>query len=367
MENLLVTYQIRADADEIEARALGVAVEQSIEMPLQAVRDPAILDEIVGKVESVQEEAAGLFRVAIRFSVTITGLEITQLLNVLFGNTSMQPDVSLVDADLPPSLLAAFPGPRFGLPGLRALTGAYDRPLTCTALKPMGSSPDELAALCRTFARGGIDIIKDDHGLANQAFAPFAERVRACQAAVDQVYAETGHRAIYAPNLSGGPSALWKQTDIVRELGVGMVMASPMLIGLPTYDELVRERIDVPILGHPALGGCPRIAPELLFGKLYRLIGSDAVIYPNYGGRFGYSKQMCTDLAANLRAPWGGLAPAAPVPAGGMTVDRVDEMVDFYGVDTILLIGGGLLIARERLQEQSAIFVERVKRSAELR
>ncbi len=364
MESLLVTYQIRADADEIEARALGVAVEQSIEMPLQAVRDPAILDEIVGKVESIQEEAPGLFRVAIRFSAAITGMETTQLLNVLFGNTSMQPDISLVDAELPPSLLAAFPGPRFGLPGLRAFTGAYDRPLTCTALKPMGSSPEELAAICRAFALGGIDIIKDDHGLANQAFAPFAERVRACQAAVDKVYAETGHRAIYAPNLSGGPSALWEQTDIVRELGVGMVMASPMLIGLPTYDELVREHIDVPILGHPALGGCLHIAPELLFGKLYRLIGSDAVIYPNYGGRFGYSKQMCLDLAENLRTPWGDLAPAAPGPAGGMTVDRVDEMVDFYGVDTILLIGGGLLIARERLQEQSAAFVAQVKRSA---
>jgi ribulose-bisphosphate carboxylase large chain len=364
MESLLITYQIRTDAEEIEERAMGVAVEQSIEMPLQGVRDPAILDEIVGKVESIQEEAPGLFQVAIRFSAVITGMETTQLLNVLFGNTSMQPDISLVDAELPPSLLAAFPGPRFGLPGLRKLTGVYERPLTCTALKPMGSSPEELAALCRTFAMGGIDIIKDDHGLANQAFAPFAERVRACQAAVDQVYAETGHRAIYAPNLSGRPSALWEQTDIVRELGVGMVMASPMLIGLPTYDELVRERIDVPILGHPALGGCLHIAPELFFGKLYRLIGSDAVIYPNYGGRFGYSKKMCTDLAANLRDPWGDLAPAAPVPAGGMTVDRVDEMIDFYGMDTILLIGGGLLIARERLLEQSAAFVEQVQRSA---
>jgi len=241
MEEMLVTYHIHSTAAEIEARAVGVAVEQSIEMPLQAVRDPAILDEIVGKVDSIQEAAPGLFRVGIRFPAIITGMTTTQLLNVLFGNTSMQPDVSLVDADLPRGLLAAFPGPRFGISGLRKLTGAFGRPLTCTALKPMGSSPDELAALCRTFALGGIDIIKDDHGLADQTFAPFMERVRACQAAVDQVYVETGRRSIYAPNLSGGPSALREQTAIVRELGVGMVMASPMLIGLPTFDELVRE------------------------------------------------------------------------------------------------------------------------------
>ena len=34
------------------------------------------------------------------------------------------------------------------------------------------------------FAKGGIDLIKDDHGLANQNYAPYEERVRACCAAV---------------------------------------------------------------------------------------------------------------------------------------------------------------------------------------
>ena len=42
------------------------------------------------------------------------------------------------------------------------------------------------------------------------------------------------------------------------------------------------------VLAHPSLGGI-RIAPELLFGKLYRLLGADAVIFTGYGGRFAYS------------------------------------------------------------------------------
>ena len=41
--------------------------------------------------------------------------------------------------------------------------------------------------------------------------------------------------------------------------------------------------------------------------------------------------------------PWGRLAPIAPVPAGGMSVARVPEMLNVYGTDTILLIGGALL------------------------
>jgi ribulose-bisphosphate carboxylase large chain len=49
------------------------------------------------------------------------------------------------------------------------------------------------------------------------------------------------------------------------------------------------------------------------------------------------------------------------VPAGGMTTDRVPEMLDFYGPDIMLLIGGGLLAARERLTAETAAFVAAVK------
>ena len=85
------------------------------------------------------------------------------------------------------------------------------------------------------------------------------------------------------------------------------------------------------------------------------------MIFPNHGGRFGYSPETCTQLADAARADWHGLRPAMPVPAGGMTPERVSEMLDFYGADIMLLIGGGLLAARERLVEKTAAFVAAVK------
>src|SRR5438132_192643 len=84
-----------------------------------------------------------------------------------------------------------------------SLVGAEKRPLTCTALKPQGSSVDELAALAHTFTLAGIDVIKDDHGIANQAYSPFAERVAAVQKAVTDANRETGGRTLYAPTFSG--------------------------------------------------------------------------------------------------------------------------------------------------------------------
>ena len=47
--------------------------------------------------------------------------------------------------------------------------------------------------------------------------------------------------------------------------------------------------------------------------------------------------------------------------AGGMTPERVPEMLDFYGADIMLLIGGGLLATRERLTEETAAFVAAVQ------
>jgi len=43
-----------------------------------------------------------------------------------------------------------------------------------------------------------------------------------------------------------------------------------------------------------------------------------------------------------------------------MTTDRVPEMLGFYGADVMLLIGGGLLAAGERLAEETAAFVNAV-------
>jgi hypothetical protein len=94
------------------------------------------------------------------------------------------------------------------------------------------------------------------------------------------------------------------------------------------------------------MAGNSRIAPPLLLGKLYRLFGVDATVFPNHGGRFGYTPATCLALAEEARQPWAGLAACVPVSTGGMTTARVPEMLDFYGPDVMLLIGGNLLSGR---------------------
>jgi ribulose-bisphosphate carboxylase large chain len=216
-----------------------------------------------------------------------------------------------------------------------------------------------LAQLARTFALAGIDVIKDDHGIANQAAHPFDRRVAAVQNAIYEANRETGGNTIYAPTFSGGGLSLREQTRVANDHGVKMALVAPMLVGLPAFVEMQVD-LHVPVMAHPAFAGGARIAPPTLLGKLFRLFGADATIFPNHGGRFAYSRETCLQITRAARAPWHGLRGAMPVPAGGMTMQRVDEMVADYGPDTMLLIGGGLLSARDRLLEQARDFVRKV-------
>jgi ribulose-bisphosphate carboxylase large chain len=357
---LSAIYHVRCDAGSVEARAREIAIEQSIEMPLSAVDDDFVLSEVVGRVAGIREREQGLFEVTIALSADTMGQDPGQLINMLFGNTSLHQDVALADVALEGGLAQAFGGPRHGPPGLKRRVGASERALTCSALKPQGLSAAQLADLARRFAQGGIDYIKDDHGLADQSYSPFRARVEAVTAAVQAVERPGAAAARYVPSLSGDLDSMRRQLGIATGLGVDTVMIAPMIVGFSNFHRLVRDNPQIAFIAHPSLGGAARIAPALLFGKLFRMFGADAVVFPNHGGRFGYTPDTCRELARTALAELDGLRACLPVPAGGMTTDRVCEMLAFYGPDVMLLIGGALLEARDRLTAATAAFVAEV-------
>lgn len=350
------TYHVRCPADEIESRARGIAVEQSVEMPLAAIEDPRILADIVGQVAGITDLGDGVFEVRIALAIETVGEDAGQMLNMILGNSSMHACVSLVDVEIPPVFAEIFGGPRHGLEGLRARVGAGPRPLTATAIKPQGLPVPALAALGHRLALGGLDYIKDDHSHANQVFSPFAARVPAIAEAVHRAAALTGHPTRYVPMLCGDWGRMQAQLRLCRDCGIDTVMMAPMLSGVATLQAIAREWPDMAILAHPSMTGGGQLAPALLFGKLFRLWGADALIFANYGGRFGFSRQVCRLLSDQALAPLHGLRTSTPTPAGGMELARVPELLDVFGRDVMLLIGGSLLLARERIPQEGAAF-----------
>jgi ribulose-bisphosphate carboxylase large chain len=366
---LHVTYHVTApNAADLEARVESLLLEQTVELPRAALRDKFVLENILGRLVSVTEIAPGKHAAVIDFPISATGDDPAQFLNVLFGNSSIQEHVYLADFSLPdpkawPGRKLALPGPIFGTPGLRNLLGIHNRALTSTALKPIGLTTERITQLCAIFAHAGIDIIKDDHGLANQSFHPFKDRVRACQRAVREANEKSGRKSIYVPNIMGTPSAVLDYLRFAQDEGVGAVMVAPMLLGLPFMAEIVAKHATVPVIAHPSFGGATRIAPELLYGKLLPLYGADATIFANWGGRFAYSQETCRKLADAMTKPTEpGILPTLPMPAGGIQYKNVHDNLQFYGKEVILLIGGGLYVAGddEALAARAAEFVHHV-------
>ena len=373
-ERFSVHYRLVAGSeDEARVIASGICLEQTVEVSDRLLADDDIRGQVVGRIEGLEAAGPGRYDVAISYDVETAAGELTQLLNVIFGNSAMQPGIRVLRLDLPPSLMQRFKGPRFGRDGLRALLGVADRPLLGTALKPMGLPAADLADLAYQLALGGVDIIKEDHGLTDQPFAPFAERVPLCAEAVARANRETGYRCLYAPNVTTSVDRIFVRARQAKEWGAGGIMVAPGLTGWDTLRSLAEDDdLALPILSHPAMLGTFAISPEqgvahhVIYGQLPRLAGADATIFVNHGGRFAFSRDDCRGIVAATEQPMGQLRPIFPIPAGGMTLDRLPEMAEFYGSEAVFLIAGGLyshgpdLVASSRQFRQ---MMEQIRRS----
>jgi len=348
-ERFRVVYRLTGSEAAAREKAADICLEQTVEFPADLLPEGDIRDHIVGRVESLQALDGNRCEATISYAIETSGFELTQLLNTVFGNTSIKPGIRVERLDLPDTLLRMFNGPRFGRSGLREWLGVPQRPLLCTALKPMGLPVKMLAHLAYQLALGGIDIIKDDHGLADQPFAPFTERVARCAEAVARANRETGLKCLYTPNVTGPSSRVIENALFAKQAGAGGLLFSPGLAGLNTMQQLADDdRIGLPIMTHPALQGSFVTSSDnglshfVIFGQIARLAGADATIFPNFGGRFSFSREECASLAEGTAVPMAHVKPIFPTPGGGMSLARVPEMRELYGRDVIFLVGGGL-------------------------
>ena len=365
-QQLVVHYSVH-NQDAHEA-AEALRVEQSIEFPRELAPE-WIQNEVVGQVLSITGQDESRSEVSIGYSLGSIGGEIPQLLNVLWGNASMLRGIKVRGVEYPEELLATFRGPRFGIDGLREMFSAPKRPLASTALKPMGMSSRELADMAYTIARAGFDTIKDDHSLANQPWSLWRERVGMVAEAVARANKETGRTCVYAPSLNLPSDQILESAREAVKLGATSLLLLPGISGWDTVRAIAEDdSISVPIMAHPSFVGSLVNAEDhglthaIVFSDFARIAGADITIFPNFGGRFGFSQQECLSITQAARGPLGSLKPMWISPAGGMTPEKIPSMIDIYGKDTACLIGGAL--HRGDLFSNSSAMVEALEKLA---
>ena len=367
MPPIAATYRLTCPADEVERLSRDIALEQTVEVPESLILCDQLRDAVVGRVASIipVEGTTNQFDARIEYPADLAASGLGSLLNLVYGNISLKRCTRLRDVSLPPSILSSYRGPKLGVAGLREMLGVFGRPLLATALKPRGSTPEQLAARANEFAAGGGDLVKDDHNLVDVHFDDFCRRVTLCQQAVVSGSQQTGRPCLYFPNLAAPAGQMERQAEFLVKLGVRGVLISPMIVGLDQVRDLV-EKYPLAFLAHPTFAGAyfhdpsHGIEPGLLLGTLFRLAGCDGTIYPNLGGRFSFTSDDCRQIASRALEPLGDLRPVWPAPAGGMSFDNIPQMASEHGADAIFLIGGALLGDSSDLRASTARFLSQI-------
>ena len=116
------------------------------------------------------------------------------------------------------------------------------------------------------------------------------------------------------------------------------------------------DGLRLPIICHPSYFGVYFLSQKggfsagFAYGILPRLAGGDISIMPNYKGRLYSSKQDCLEAVAAARRPMGHIKSALSAPGGGITLQTIPDLLEFYDRDVIYIMGGGLHADHSPLQ-----------------
>lgn len=295
-------------------------------------------------------------RITVRFPVKIfSNSGISHILSVIMGG---QLDIDhiqqckLVSLDLS-AIEHHFPGPRFGIQGIRKFLQVYDRPLIGGIVKPkIGLTSREFASVCKEMAKGGIDFIKEDEILNDQNFARFAERIRVISDALGEF------RLIYAPCITGDGNEAIEKAQLAAELGIKAVHLN-IWSGFGTF-HAIRKLVNIAIFfqksGDKVLTTGPNAIPFDVLCQIINLIGCD---FSHVGMLGGYLNESPADLRRRIKA----LKNTIPSFSCGAHPGLVGKLRRTFGNDIMITAGGAIHSHKNGITAGARAFMEALQNS----
>ncbi len=352
MDDVIAHYYFRPDGrTSPQEAAQAIAEEQTTGTWTSLTTRLEYVRRLDGVVENVEKSGRG-YLTAIRFPAEIFEPgNVPQYLSVVAGNLfglGRLEAVRLNDVEFPESLVR-FSGPKFGIEGVRNLLETRNRPHVGTIIKPkVGLTPADTADLAYEAATGGLDFIKDDETLTNQAFCPMTDRVEAVMARLDEAKDETGRLVLYAVNVSDRADRIVERAEEALERGANTLMVDVITCGFSALQALAEEpNISVPIHVHRTMHAAMTRNPEhgiamRPIARLVRMMGGDQMHTGTVSGKMGgNAEELILDNHA-LTDPWYGFRPVFPVASGGLHPGKVHAELETLGTNIVLQAGGGI-------------------------
>ncbi len=347
-EYVICVYRVKSDLD-IRTAGSRIAEEESTGT---WTHPTTLSDDIFRRYGAKVVEADGdLVTIGyplVDFSGDIGG--IPQILSIVAGNLfglSSLKGVRLEDISLPRDLVERYPGPRFGIQGLRDVLKRPEMPLVGTIVKPkIGLPPKEFAEYVYEAGSGGLTNSKDDETLVDQDFCPLEERVSRVSEVLD-LLEEEEHLMIHAHNITTSAHEILEAADLALENGARQLMVDVLTVGFSGLQALAEDpSVDVPLHVHRAMHGALTRDPEHgismpVIAVLSRMAGGDALHVGTYGAgkMHGENELLSRD---KLVEDMHGLKPVMPVSSGGLHPGVVHQLMEKSGNDVQIQAGGGV-------------------------
>jgi ribulose-bisphosphate carboxylase large chain len=288
-----------------------------------------------------------------------------QLLSGVAGNIFGMKAVKwlrLLDVRLPAWYLKGFRGPHDGIPGLRRRLKIPHRPLTATVPKPkLGWSAEEHATLGFEAWMGGMDLIKDDENLTNQAFNRFERRVQLLTKQRKRAEKETGEVKSALINVTAETKEAIRRAKVLHDNGWEYAMIDVVTTGWGALQTLRDEFKDLDLAIHAHRAMHAMFTKDETHGmampclaKLLRCVGVDQLHAGTVVGKLVSPEHEVLGSADTLRLAkvkareglldqdWGRHKPAFPVASGGLHTGIVPDVMQIFGNDQVIQLGGGV-------------------------
>jgi 2,3-diketo-5-methylthiopentyl-1-phosphate enolase len=363
MSKVTATYLIHDQKGNLEKKAEGIALGLTVgswtDLP-QLEKEQ--LEKHKGIVESVTElqndESVNQFLgskrtrglVKISYPAANFSPDIPAILTTVFGKLSLDGEIKLVDLEFDNELEQRFPGPKFGIEGIRKSLGVYDRPLVMSIFKGvLGKDLSFFKQQLYEQALGGVDLVKDDEILFDNPLTPFEDRIKTAKEVLQQTQDRTGEKTLYAVNLTGRTSEIRDKARRAADLGANALLFNVLSYGPDVLQELAEdEEIGLPIMAHPALSGAYGssslygIGYSVLLGKLLRYAGADLVLFPSPYGSVALERNEALSIRDALTTDNITLKKSFPVPSAGIHPGLTPVLFNDFGVESVINAGGGI-------------------------
>lgn len=363
--DLLVAFKITPRHDTpMEEAAAAVAAESSTGTWTEIdEEDEGLVAELRARVYRIDGDVAYIAYPIDLFEFGSIPNILSSVVGNVFGFKAVSA-LKLLDMRVPEPLVDSFPGPAFGIAGVREKLGVHGRALTGSTIKPkLGLSPAEHAQRAYETLRGGIDTIKDDENLNSQSWSRFDERIKRTLELVHRAEAETGERKGYWANVTAANAGeMLRRANVVAREGGRFVMVDFLTAGFAATASLREEteRLGLALHAHRAMHAVLDRHPDhgvdfLVIAKWARLLGVDHVHVGTGVGKLegtlaemGERRRMMTSAFAPAGGgtlfdqSWGSLRSVVPVASGGLHPGHVPQLDAVFGTDAFFLFGGGV-------------------------